>query len=97
MGGIDLGYNQEGEGGEAIMNKRSTAMFAPLLSSLNVMGGGDSFNGMGTQAPQSLIDYDVLAGKISQANRSLPAPRVAVDEINTTQNSVSVIESKANF
>jgi hypothetical protein len=33
----------EAEGGEAIINKRSTAMFAPLLSAINQAGGGVSF------------------------------------------------------
>ena len=31
--------------GESVMNARSTAMFRPLLSSLNQMGGGASFTG----------------------------------------------------
>jgi Sec-independent protein translocase protein TatA len=33
----------EAEGGEAIINKRSTAMFAPLLSAINEVGGGIPF------------------------------------------------------
>ncbi|MDR0546848.1 MAG: hypothetical protein LBG77_04595 [Dysgonamonadaceae bacterium] len=33
----------EAEGGEAIINKRSTAMFAPLLSAINQAGGGVPF------------------------------------------------------
>ncbi len=39
QGGIPI----EAEGGEAIINKRSTAMFAPLLSAINVAGGGVPF------------------------------------------------------
>ena len=33
----------EAEGGEAIINKRSTSMFAPLLSAINEAGGGVPF------------------------------------------------------
>ncbi|MCL2596262.1 MAG: hypothetical protein FWD66_01080 [Paludibacter sp.] len=39
QGGIPI----EAEGGEVIMNKRSSAMFAPLLSAMNVAGGGVPF------------------------------------------------------
>lgn len=38
-GGIPI----EAEGGEAIINKRSTAMFTPLLSAINMAGGGVPF------------------------------------------------------
>jgi hypothetical protein len=34
----------EAEGGEAVMNRGSVTMFAPLLSAMNQMGGGTSFN-----------------------------------------------------
>jgi hypothetical protein len=33
----------EAEGGEAIINKRSTSMFKPLLSRINAAGGGVTF------------------------------------------------------
>lgn len=39
LGGIPI----EAEGGEAIINKRSTALFKPLLSAINVAGGGVPF------------------------------------------------------
>lgn len=39
QGGVAI----EAEGGEAIINKRSTSMFAPLLSAINVAGGGIPF------------------------------------------------------
>jgi len=42
--------NVEVEGGEAIINKRSTQMFLPLLSKLNEIGGGESFGGNSTLA-----------------------------------------------
>lgn len=40
-GGIPIGNTGiEVEGGEAVINKRSTAMYTPLLSAINVAGGG---------------------------------------------------------
>lgn len=42
QGGIYAG-GVEMEGGEAVINRRSTAMFAPLLSSINQAGGGRPF------------------------------------------------------
>jgi hypothetical protein len=48
QGGIQLhsrgrAVGIEIEGGEAIINKRSTALFGPLLSTINQMGGGRAF------------------------------------------------------
>lgn len=37
------GVNINAEGGEAIINKRSTSMFLPLLSAINELGGGIPF------------------------------------------------------
>jgi hypothetical protein len=39
----DGGIPIEAEGGEAIINKKSTAMFRPLLSAINEAGGGVKF------------------------------------------------------
>lgn len=43
-GGVQL----EVEGGEAVINKRSTSMFLPLLSALNQLGGGVPFTRPGS-------------------------------------------------
>lgn len=93
-----LGF--EAEGGEALINKRSTSMFAPLLSAINVAGGGKKFqNGSilgGSSVPASpLIDYDALALKVAEAYSALPAPVVSVEEINTVNTNVEVVESLA--
>jgi len=45
FGGVNIGNNQEAEGGEAIINKRSTAKHFNLLSAINKDGGGVSFTG----------------------------------------------------
>ncbi|KQC33394.1 hypothetical protein AAU57_08765 [Nonlabens sp. YIK11] len=101
QGGIKTPYG-ELEGGEAVINKRSTSMFAPILSALNEAGGGVKFANGGILGnvsikPSALIDYDVLASKIADSNRSLPSPRVSVDEISRVSNNVSVIEASASF
>ncbi|MDP2686437.1 MAG: hypothetical protein Q8O62_04395 [Aequorivita sp.] len=97
-GGIPL----EAEGGEAIINRRSTQMYAPILSAINQAGGGVRFAqggivGSTSNAPRAIIDYDQIASKMAEANRSLPAPVVAVDEISRVTNRVSVIETNASF
>lgn len=92
----------EAEGGEAIINKRSTSMFAPLLSAINVAGGGKKFAagsilGSATSINTSaIIDYDLLATNIAQANQSLNLS-VSVSEINEVNSNVSVIENLANL
>lgn len=100
QGGIQTRFG-ELEGGEAIINKRSTAMFAPLLSSLNEAGGGRRFAQGGilgqSGQPSSFIDYDILANKVAEANLSLPAPVVGVDEISSVSNKVNVIEEQASL
>lgn len=101
QGGIDTPYG-ELEGGEAVINKRSTAMYAPILSQINEAGGGVKFAkggilGANKTVPKGMIDYDTLALKVAQANQSLPSPIVSVSEINTVTNSVNAIEQIATF
>lgn len=96
------GINIEAEGGEAIINKRSTQMFAPILSEMNAAGGGVRFAqggivGSTSKAPRNIIDYDQMAQSMADANRSLPAPVVAVDEISRVTSRVNVIETNASF
>lgn len=74
--------NVEVEGGEAVISKRATAMYAPLLSIINQLGGGKplgptnyaAMGGMlstgiysGATTPAGpVIDYDKLAKTISK-------------------------------
>lgn len=99
-GGIQTPYG-ELEGGEAVINKRSTALFRPILSKINEAGGGRKFasGGLLGDTPQSgsFINYDLLAAKVAEANMSLPAPRVGVDEISSVANRVAVIEKQGTF
>ena len=100
-GGIKTPYG-ELEGGEAVINKRSTALFKPLLSQINQAGGGRKFANGGILGEESLMSgsmlgADRLAQKIAEANMSLPAPQVSVEEISGVGRRVSVIETTAKF
>ena len=104
-GGIPITINGQGgyeaEGGEAIINKKSTQLFKPILSSINVAGGGKKFAEGGilgtATASTALIDYDLLATKIAVANANLPNPVVSVEEISTVSNRVTAIENIATL
>ena len=80
------------EGGEAVINKRSTAMFGGALSAMNVAGGGKSF-----AAPNlsngGLIDYNALGAVIGK-NTNVVLP---VESLNKTQNRVKTIENSVKF
>jgi len=104
-GGIPFSLNNElgfeAEGGEALINKRSTEMFKPLLSSINEAGGGKKFAsgdivGSSATISSKLIDYDLLAIKLSQANESLPNPVVSVEEFNAVNDNVNYVENLAS-
>jgi hypothetical protein len=95
-GGIKTPFG-ELEGNEAVINKNSTREFTPLLSAINVAGGGVAFDNAGENSKGmdklNLIDY----GKLAQAVSSLPAPIVLVDDINRGQNNVAEVYEFANF
>ena len=101
QGGIPLRNGDEGEDGEAVINRRSTGMFAPLLSAINVAGGGRSFANGGilasSAAPSSFIDLDLLATKLGEQFVLLPNPIVSIEEINTVNDNVDVVESDASI
>jgi len=77
-GGVQLWHRSgahvgEMEGGEAIINKRSTLMFGPLLSAINQMGGGKPF---GYLAGAMNIPAHYAEGGIVRAD-SLPQTRTS--------------------
>ncbi|WP_431137463.1 hypothetical protein [Psychroserpens mesophilus] len=94
------GINIEAEDGEAIINRKSTAKYLPLLSAINQDGGGVSFGrfergGIAGSVPApstgNIIDIEALATAV--ANQ--PAPVVSVEEISSVSNRVNVIESQS--
>lgn len=86
------GQVNELEGGEAVINKRSTAMFGGALSAMNVAGGGKSFSSPNLGS-SPFIDYGALASAISE-NISVVLP---VESLNKVQNRVRVIEETSKF
>lgn len=80
------------EGGEAVINKRSTAMFGGALSAMNVAGGGTSFNSPNFGG-SGLIDYEAL-GSVIGRNTNVVLP---VESLNKTQKRVKMLESSSKF
>ena len=85
------------EGGEAVINKKSTAMFKPLLSNMNVAGGGRKFadGGMvfGTDSDTNdLSMWDAIINKINNQQVLL----VEAD-VTRSQKNVKNIESRISF
>lgn len=99
-GGIKAG-GVEFEGGEAVINKASTRRFAPLLSKINEAGGGVKFANGGilgsTSQPSNSFDVNLIADRLAEANSALPSPIVSVEEINSVNSDVSVIESDSTL
>lgn len=75
--------------GESVMTARTTSMFAPLLSSLNQLGGGVPIT---TAAPTQETGIDYLAAAVAKGMESMPRPVVSVEEISRVGNRVEVIE-----
>lgn len=76
--------------GESVMTAAATAMFAPMLSAMNVAGGGVPISVGGTA---SAFDLDAaMAESVTKAFAAMPAPQVSVEEINTVDTRVEVME-----
>ena len=74
--------------GESVMNAKSTAMFGPLLSSLNQAGGGVAFN---PAAGGQREGYEFLAAAVASGMKSVKL-RVGVDEVTRVQDRVQKIK-----
>ena len=86
------------EGGEAVINKRSTAMFKDQLSAMNAAGGGVKFADGGmlnmpsfTQQQFNAVGQNQMMGAMNRSSKVV----VVEADITDTQNSVNVIESDA--
>lgn len=81
--------------GESILTARATAMFSPILSAFNQVGGGVPISTQDTSA--QVMGEEMLARAFSKAVQLLPNPVVSVQEISNTNNRVSVLESSTNL
>jgi hypothetical protein len=100
----------EAEGGEAIINKKSTKMFRKELSMINQAGGGVAFGrgGMtyatgnvisGTQTRQASAQAEsrtAVRDAVAQVMESMPPIIVTVEDINARANEVADQTIKAN-
>ena len=75
--------------GESVNTAQATSLFSPLLSALNQLGGGVPIV---ATSPQQQIGEDMLANAFARGAAMLPNPVVSVEEINTTNERVQVIE-----
>jgi len=98
QGGIKTNLG-ELEGGEAVINKKSTAMFGGTLSAINEAGGGKKFARGGVLPTPSTIttpndiNKDILRA-LTNFNLS---PTVSVVEINEAQTRISEIENNSTL
>jgi hypothetical protein len=97
-GGIPTPYG-ELEGGEAVINKRSTRLFTPLLSAINEAGGGVKFANGGVLQPMvnSVDSSFQMQNMIIQSLRNMPNPIVSVQEIIGVQNRLTSVVDRATF
>jgi TP901 family phage tail tape measure protein len=94
------GRIHEAEGGEAIINKRSTAMFKPMLSAMNQAGGGVKFaNGGFLSTGEKFAMGGELANVQDMISGGGGTTQVIMVEsdVTQTQGRVSAIESQATF
>ena len=93
-GGIPI----EAEGGEAIINKKATSRYLPLLSAINESTGGVSLYSRGGMVSRSRdeismgLDYGKLAAACAQMN-----VQVAVTDINNGQARYAKVESLRSY
>jgi hypothetical protein len=88
------------EGGEAVINKRSTSMFRSQLSAMNYAGGGVKFaDGGVTNIPSFAQTQFQVDGQKQLTGAAAQRSKVVVVEADITksQNTVSAIESEAAF
>ena len=88
------------EGGEAVINKRSTSMFRKQLSAMNTAGGGVKFadGGLMNMTSFASSQFDAMGqsqmmGAMGGSNKVV----VVEADITDSQNTVSVIEAQATF
>lgn len=85
----------EAEGGEAVMTRRAVSMFGPLLSAINVLGGGVPFAAPlsdGGYILRSHIQGGATAGEIAEALGRVQIVTL-VEDINREQQKMAEIQS----
>ena len=81
--------------GESVVTARATEMFAPILSSFNMMGGGVPINV--TSSSNQAIGEDMLARAVAKGMMMAPPPQVSVEEFTSVANKVKVLEQNGSI
>lgn len=85
------------EGGEAVINKRSTAMFRPMLSKMNVAGGGKKFADGGMMFGTDMLETQAVQMESLLGNNEPQEVLLVEADVTQSQRSVENIEAKASF
>lgn len=80
--------------GESVINARSTGAFAPILSTINQMGGGVPIGV--SQTSNQAMGEEMLARAVAKGVAAM-RPVVSVEEINSVSNRVKVLENIGNI
>lgn len=81
--------------GESVMTAMATSMFAPLLSSFNMMGGGVPINV--TANNSQAIGEEMLAQAIAKGFMMAPPPVLSVEEFTSVANRTKYVENLGNM
>ena len=81
--------------GESVITAKATSMFAPILSSFNMMGGGVPINVTATN--NQTLGEDMLARAVAKGMMLAPAPVVSVEEFTSVANRIKYIEESGSL
>lgn len=81
--------------GESVLTAMATSMFAPILSSFNMIGGGVPISVTATSG--QTIGEDMLARAVAKGYMMAPAPILSVEEFNTVANRTKYVENLGSF
>lgn len=81
--------------GESVITAKATSMFAPILSSFNMMGRGVPINVTATN--NQTLGEDMLARAVAKGMMMAPAPVVSVEEFTSVANRIKYIEESGSL
>lgn len=81
--------------GESVITAKATSMFAPILSSFNMMGGGVPISVTATN--NQSIGEDMLARAVAKGMMMAAAPIVSVEEFTSVADRVKYIEESGSL
>lgn len=97
------GRIHEAEGGEAIINKRSTSLFKPILSAINQAGGGKKFEtgGMTSFIPSmsGIMNKQIESEQLKAIEMAMSQQKTVLQIPVTTaiQNGINTVEANATL